>query len=293
MSRVGTTVGALKSSAGGVYRRSQRRLAHLAFERGLNTTENTDISSGHLYLYRALRGSRVGPDDVFLDYGSGKGRVLLHACRRPFARVIGIELDPDDCAFARANLALAAAPIGCAQRRWRCFRWTPRAGPSPTTSTTSTCSTRSRARCSAPSLARLIESLERRPRPLTLIYANPECQRGSAGDGPLPARPPQSLATARQAETARRGLPGDRRGDVIEGQLITERAEVEALTEDWERLAVEASNAITTAAWTLAWLRHVAPRDPGAGGRRARLRRLIGSPRSSSRRCAAASPYTG
>ncbi len=45
---------------------------------------------------------------------------------------------------------------------------------------------------------------------------------------------------------------------MIEGELITERAGVEALASEWERLAVEASNAIMTAAWVLAWLRHVA-----------------------------------
>ena len=45
---------------------------------------------------------------------------------------------------------------------------------------------------------------------------------------------------------------------MIEGELITERAGVEALAGEWERLAVEASNAIMTAAWVLAWLRHVA-----------------------------------
>ena len=46
-----------------------------------------------------------------------------------------------------------------------------------------------------------------------------------------------------------------------EGALITERPEVEALAEEWERLAVEASNPLTTAAWTLAWWRHVAPAE--------------------------------
>src|SRR5687767_10057528 len=39
----------------------------------------------------ALRHIPISDDDVFLDLGSGKGRVVLQAAKRPFKRVIGVE----------------------------------------------------------------------------------------------------------------------------------------------------------------------------------------------------------
>lgn len=57
-------------------------------------------------LRRVLRVSDIGTDDVFLDIGSGKGRVLLEAARYPFRRLIGIEWSPDLNAIARRNVDL-------------------------------------------------------------------------------------------------------------------------------------------------------------------------------------------
>jgi SAM-dependent methyltransferase len=42
---------------------------------------------------------------TFLDYGSGKGRVLMMAARRRFTRVIGIEFSEDLCDIANTNVA--------------------------------------------------------------------------------------------------------------------------------------------------------------------------------------------
>lgn len=42
---------------------------------------------------------------TFIDMGSGKGRVLLLAARRPFARVVGVELSERLCRIARDNAA--------------------------------------------------------------------------------------------------------------------------------------------------------------------------------------------
>lgn len=41
---------------------------------------------------------------TFIDIGCGKGRVLMTAAERPFARVIGIEHNPELAEVARANL---------------------------------------------------------------------------------------------------------------------------------------------------------------------------------------------
>jgi SAM-dependent methyltransferase len=42
---------------------------------------------------------------VFVDLGCGKGKALLHAARRPFRRVIGVDISPDLIRIANANLA--------------------------------------------------------------------------------------------------------------------------------------------------------------------------------------------
>ncbi len=85
--------------------------------RGIDTAKTADLTpeiaapelvhyepSGWLDLRRVLRKSDVSPHDVFLDLGSGKGRVLLQAARYPFRRVIGVEIAPELTAVAHANV---------------------------------------------------------------------------------------------------------------------------------------------------------------------------------------------
>ena len=43
-------------------------------------------------------------DFVFVDFGSGKGRVLLMASEFPFKRILGVEFSPDLHAIAQANI---------------------------------------------------------------------------------------------------------------------------------------------------------------------------------------------
>jgi SAM-dependent methyltransferase len=62
------------------------------------------VPSGWLTLRRILKRSEVGPDDVFVDFGSGAGRIVLEAARYPFAAVIGVELAPELHERAKANL---------------------------------------------------------------------------------------------------------------------------------------------------------------------------------------------
>jgi SAM-dependent methyltransferase len=51
--------------------------------------------------------------DVFLDYGSGKGRVLVMAATYPFAKVIGVEFSPELCRVARENVARVRGKLRC------------------------------------------------------------------------------------------------------------------------------------------------------------------------------------
>jgi len=46
---------------------------------------------------------------TFIDLGSGKGRALLLAARYPFARIVGVEVQPQLEAIARRNIELITA----------------------------------------------------------------------------------------------------------------------------------------------------------------------------------------
>jgi SAM-dependent methyltransferase len=102
----------------------RRHLGRLLFERGREDTsrlEPEELAEGYTryepsqwtFLPRALRGERLGPRDVFVDVGCGRGRVVLQAAKRPFARVIGVEISPEKLATARHNLQRAAGTLEC------------------------------------------------------------------------------------------------------------------------------------------------------------------------------------
>jgi SAM-dependent methyltransferase len=48
----------------------------------------------------------------FVDLGAGKGRILLLAAERPFARIIGVEYAEQLCTIAAANLARRVERLG-------------------------------------------------------------------------------------------------------------------------------------------------------------------------------------
>ncbi len=65
-------------------------------------------------LDRALASLDVVPDEeVFLDYGAGKGRVVVVAATHPFRKVLGIELLPDLANLARRNVERARRRLRC------------------------------------------------------------------------------------------------------------------------------------------------------------------------------------
>lgn len=69
--------------------------------------------SGWMALGRILKPDDIAADDVFLDVGSGKGRVVLQAARYPFRRVIGVELVPELTEVAAGNLAAFRDRLKC------------------------------------------------------------------------------------------------------------------------------------------------------------------------------------
>lgn len=52
---------------------------------------------------RMLELAKVGKDDVVYDLGSGDGRIVITAAKQYGARGVGIDLDPERIAEARAN----------------------------------------------------------------------------------------------------------------------------------------------------------------------------------------------
>jgi predicted RNA methylase len=96
-------------------------LVYLIFERRYGVTTEGVISradlgyegeerrryrpAGITSLRRILRRNEVGPDDVFIDFGSGMGRVVLQAALMyPFQRVIGVELAVQLHEIAEVNI---------------------------------------------------------------------------------------------------------------------------------------------------------------------------------------------
>jgi len=69
---------------------------------------------GWSILPRVLPAREVSDDDVFIDYGSGMGRVVYQAAARyPFKRVIGLELSDHLNQIAQANLDRNSERLRC------------------------------------------------------------------------------------------------------------------------------------------------------------------------------------
>lgn len=78
--------------------------------------ENNGYGGSHwLPVRRVLRKLKPGPQDVFVDLGSGKGIALLIAGRLPFRRVIGVDIDEELHLSAKENIARAAGRLRVAE----------------------------------------------------------------------------------------------------------------------------------------------------------------------------------
>lgn len=132
-------------------------------------------------LRRILPPQEVTDRDVFVDFGSGMGRVVLQAARYPFRKVIGVEVSETLHGIARENID---------HNRWRlrcsdidlvhadvleyeipddvtvAFLYNPFQGE-----------------IFAIVIERLLQSVERNPRPLRIIYVNPVEERLLLGAG--------------------------------------------------------------------------------------------------------------
>jgi SAM-dependent methyltransferase len=82
---------------------------------GLGHPDRVNYSASPWWTLRwLLRRSDVRPSDVFLEYGCGKGRVVLDAARRyRFKRVVGVELAPKLTMVARELVERERSHLRC------------------------------------------------------------------------------------------------------------------------------------------------------------------------------------
>jgi SAM-dependent methyltransferase len=187
-SRVAELVDRIKSTSPyRAVRAAKGQLERLAFERGdfADTAEKVDLDEFELahpertdyepsawgFARRALRRLEITEDDVFLDIGSGKGRVVWQAAQHPFARVIGVELSRELNAVARQNIERNGRRLVC--REVQLVTADASAYEIPDDVTVIYMFAPFRGRIFRAVTANILASIDRTPRPLTLIYANP------------------------------------------------------------------------------------------------------------------------
>jgi SAM-dependent methyltransferase len=127
-------------------------------------------AGGWLDLVRVLRPGEVGPDDVFLDFGSGKGRILLVAARYRFARIIGVEISETLTAIARRNMARCRLRPRC--RDVELVTADALHYPIPDDVSVVYLFSPFREAIFDAVVARLVESVDRHPRAVRVIYRN-------------------------------------------------------------------------------------------------------------------------
>jgi SAM-dependent methyltransferase len=162
-------------------------LASLVFERRLDVRTSGRIELDELgvagedrwryepaewrVLPRIVRRREIGPEDVFLDFGSGMGRVVLQAAQYGPRRVIGVELAPDLAAIARDNVERNRPRLKCQDIELHTSDALDYRMPDDVTvvffNNPFTGEVFSRV------MEKLVASVKNNPRPLKIIYRNP------------------------------------------------------------------------------------------------------------------------
>ncbi|GAA0437946.1 hypothetical protein Acor_76400 [Acrocarpospora corrugata] len=180
--------GAFGGLLAGNIRRARQRLSRLLFDRryGVETAEFAHLDqfglAHHERVYyspanwgtlrRTLPAHEVGADDVFIDLGSGKARMVLEAAARyRFRQVIGVELSAELTEVARANLKSTRLPVRAdrvdlIQSDVLNYRI-------PDDVSVVFLNNPFRGEIFAAAITNLLDSVDRRPRPVRVIYFNP------------------------------------------------------------------------------------------------------------------------
>ena len=152
-----------------------------------------------LTLHQLFRRLDLGPDEVFVDVGSGMGRVLLIAARQPFKRVIGVEQNPELTEIARSNVEASRKRLVC--RDVELFAGDALDWPIPDDLSVVYFFCPFPEHALKQFMERLYESLDRRPREIRLIYnfsttGNRETIMGGGRAEPVELRVPPWLRRA-------------------------------------------------------------------------------------------------
>ena len=172
----------------------------------------------------AFRHIDVTPQqDVFLDYGCGMGRAVIHAALRPFARVVGVELSAKMCQIARHNVAQAELKLACPHvsiieadaGRYLVpddvtvvFMFNPFDTP-----------------VVQAVLDQLLDSLRRKPRDLAIIYGLPKCRADILAKTSWASRPSENRDDRLGLAAAGRLRIVDRRTFALTGEQSESRDE--------------------------------------------------------------------
>jgi SAM-dependent methyltransferase len=122
-------------------------------------------------LRRIFASIPISADDVFVDFGSGKGRVVLEAARHPFRRVVGVEVSSELHELAKRNLQQFRPRRRCGSVELVCRDVLDYEIPDDMT--VAYLFNPFRGEVFAAFVERLLASLERSPRRVTVVYVNP------------------------------------------------------------------------------------------------------------------------
>jgi SAM-dependent methyltransferase len=79
---------------------------------GLHGDAREYQGSHFVHFTRVLDHLKLTSDDVFVDLGCGKGRVLMYAAMKKPRKVVGVELVEEYVALARRNAGILSAELG-------------------------------------------------------------------------------------------------------------------------------------------------------------------------------------
>jgi 16S rRNA G966 N2-methylase RsmD len=155
---------------------------HLLASEGIGGKDHHDYSpASYLDLERAMKWlSPAEQRGVFLDCGSGKGRIVLRAACYPFRRAIGVEISPVLNRIAAQNLDAARSRLRCADVQFvtadaSAYEW-------PADVTCVFLYNPFRGDVLAAALENLRRSWEAAPRPIALIAVTPDRIRQALAD---------------------------------------------------------------------------------------------------------------
>lgn len=196
------------------YARLRRSLGQLAYEKryGVRTADLIELDKlgiageGRGYyvaaswrtLRRTLPRKAITPRDVFVDFGSGMGRMVLEAARFPFGRVIGVELSQDLHDIAEDNVRRTRQRLLC--RDIDLVRTDVLDYAVPDDVTVVFFNNPFQGPVFATVIDRLVATLDRNPRQLRIIYYNPVEEQTVLATG--------RATLARELVHARRRTPG-------------------------------------------------------------------------------------